>query len=316
MKLDPSHLHILSAVVDAGSLTGGAAALGKSQPSISRTLSNLEVRIGARLFKKGHRPLRPTELCLSLAEEGRGIAAAAERASLAIGAHVGGKAGTARVAGTPIFMDGVISAMIAGFQTAYPDIRIDQSYGYQADLMDQLTAGNIDLAICPMKPDQTSDAFLFEAILPGRNVIACSPTHPLSRKRSLKLTDVAPFPWIAPPARSPLYEDLCDVLKGIGITDFKISVSGGSLASIGNLMVGSNALTVLPYSVVYMQKHLGHLVALPIRIEHPARQLGFLRRSDRPERPAVRRFRNYLKQQFASFWHAIGERERNAIWRS
>lgn len=316
MKIDPSHLEILSAVVTAGGLTEGAAALGKSQPSVSRTISLLEARVGSRLFEKGRRPLRPTELCLALAAEGRDILDATERASQTIIKHTGGKSGTARVAGSPIFMDGVISNMIAGFQLAYPDVRIDQSYGYAAGLMEQLSAGNIDLAICPMKDNHVPPEYDFEAILPGRNVIACAPNHPLARKTSLKLEDIVAYPWIAPPPDSPLYEDLQKVLKGIGITDFKVSFSGGSLVSVMNVLKGSDSLTVLPYSVVFLQKHLKSLVALPIRIEHPERQLGLLRRIDRPERPAVLRFRKYIKQQFASLSHSIGEHERNTLWRN
>lgn len=315
MKINPSHLEILSAVVTAGGLTEGAAILGKSQPSISRTISMLESRIGSRLFEKGRRPLRPTELCLTLAAEGRDIIDATERASQAVTNYRGGKAGIARVAGTPIFMDGVISNMIAGFQIAFSDVRIDQTYGYTTGLMEQLTAGNIDLAICPMKYGAMHPDFSFETILPGRNVVACAPNHPLARKTSLRLKDIAPFPWIAPPADSPLYEDLQKVLKGIGISDFKVSFSGGSLVSVMNILKGSESLTVLPYSVVFLQKHLKSLVALPIRIEHPERQLGLLRRIDRPERPAVTRFRKHIKQQFASLSDSIREQERNMLWR-
>ena len=315
MKIDPNHLEILSAVVSAGGLTEGAAVLGKSQPSVSRTISMLEARIGSRLFEKGRRPLRPTELCLTLAAEGRDIFDATERASQAVIKYAGGKSGTARVAGSPIFMDGVISNMIAGFQVAFPDVRIDQSYGYASGLMEQLAAGNIDLAICPMKNDHVLPEYDFESILPGRNVIACAPNHPLARKTSLKLGDIVAYPWIAPPPDSPLYEDLQKVLKGIGITDFKVSFSGGSLVSVMNVLKGSDSLTVLPYSVVFLQKHLKSLIALPIRIEHPERQLGLLRRIDRPERPAVVRFRKYIKQEFASLSHTIGEQERNMLWR-
>jgi DNA-binding transcriptional LysR family regulator len=315
MKLDPGHLEILAAVVTAGGLTEGAAAIGKSQPSVSRTISMLEARVATNLFEKGRRPLRPTDLCLTLAAEGRIISESAERASHAIDTYTGGRSGAARVSGTPVFMDGVISNMIAEFQTAFPAVRIDQSYGYPAELMEQLTAGSIDLGICPMNPNQVPGEFVFETILPGRNVIACAPNHPLARKSSLKLADIAAYPWIAPQAGSPLYEDLRNVLKEIGMNNFKVSFSGGSLISIMNVLTGSDALTVLPYSVVFMQKHFRNLVALPIRIKHPDRELGLLRRKDRSERPAVLRFRTHLKQQFVSLSHTIGKQERNSLWR-
>lgn len=55
MKIDSEHLEILAMIVDKGGLTEGAEALGKSQPSVSRTMALLEDRIGAPLFEPGRR---------------------------------------------------------------------------------------------------------------------------------------------------------------------------------------------------------------------------------------------------------------------
>lgn len=71
MKLDPRHLEILAAIVEAGGLTEGAALLGKSQPSVSRSVALLEDRVGEPLFLPTRRPLQPTELGLALAQEGQ-----------------------------------------------------------------------------------------------------------------------------------------------------------------------------------------------------------------------------------------------------
>ena len=80
MKIDPRHLEILAAIVDGGGLTEGASALGKSQPSVSRSLTMLEQRLGVKLFEPNRRPLQPTEFCLSLAAEGRRILEAGQTA--------------------------------------------------------------------------------------------------------------------------------------------------------------------------------------------------------------------------------------------
>ena len=50
-------------------LTERVAALGRSQPSLSRSLAPLEARLGNPLFQPGRRPLPPTEPGLLLAEE-------------------------------------------------------------------------------------------------------------------------------------------------------------------------------------------------------------------------------------------------------
>lgn len=315
MRIDPNHLHMLAAIIDSGGLSEGAVALNKSQPSVSRSVAMLEKRLGSRLFEKGKRPLRPTELCHTLAEQGRIVGAAGVAAQTAVELYSGGKAGTARIAGTPIFMDGVIASMIAAFQTAFPEVTMHQSYGYLAELSDRLNAGGIDLAICPVNPNEVPDHLSFRPILRGRNVIACAPSHPLARQSAVKLADIAAYPWIAPPTESPLYADLKAALHSIGITDFRVSFTGGSLASILSVMAGSNSLTVLPYSVVFMQRASKTITALPVRLEHPERELGLLQHVDRPVRPAVQRFQKFLEAEFTGLAHRIDELGREDVWR-
>ncbi len=316
MKLDPRHIEILAAIVENGGLTEGAEALGKSQPSVSRSLSLLEARLGASLFEKGKRPLRPTEICISLAAEGRKIIEANRNASDLVEGFKSGKTGIVRVGGTPFFMDGVISGMIADFQMGYPDVRIDQSYDYLAELMRQLEAGSLDIAICPMNPQAIPSGFEFTAILPGRNVIACANTHPLVPKASVKLSDITPYSWITPPSDSPLYEDLRNVLTAIGVRDFKVRFTGGSLASVITILERSDALTVLPYSVVFTQRRQKTLAALPIKIGHPLRSLGLLWKLDNTHRPSVRRFRQFIEKEFATLSATIIKHEQNALWRA
>lgn len=314
MKIDPRHLEILAAIVDSGGLTEGAKMVGRAQPSVSRTLTMLENRIGAPLFEKNRRPLVPTELCLSLAAEGRRILAAGSTASAIVSTFKTGHRGIVRIGGTPVFMDGVIATIIAEYQKAYPHVRIEQSYGYANELMDQLVAGTLDVAICPLNAAAISRGFQFTAVLPGRNVIACGTHHPLLRKGSLRLSDIAPYPWISPPASSPLYEDMRHVLRDIGVNDFKISFSGGTLAATTAILANSDALTVLPYSVVFMARRQNALAALSIRIGHPERTLGVLTTQE-TERPTVRRFRRFVEAEFRSLSQIIQQHEQNTVWR-
>jgi DNA-binding transcriptional LysR family regulator len=93
MKIDPSHLEMLYAIVEKGGLSEGAEMLGKSQPSLSRSLSMLEERIGIALFEAGRRPLRPTELGRALAAEGAKIYQAGRSSSEILALYRDGKTG-------------------------------------------------------------------------------------------------------------------------------------------------------------------------------------------------------------------------------
>jgi DNA-binding transcriptional LysR family regulator len=125
-------------------------------------------------------------------------------------------------------------------------------------------------------------------------VIACRAGHPLTRVRAITLNDIAPYAWVAPPANSPLYRDLQRALKSIGQEDFRVNFSGGTLASMQSVLAGSDALTVLPYSVVFQSRRSVPLEALPLKIDHPDRQLGLLTVTDRQGPPAVRQFTSFL----------------------
>ncbi len=315
MKLDPRHLEMLAAVVDQGGVSAASRAIGKSQPSLSRSLTLLEKRVGRSLFVDKRRPLEPTDFCLKLAEEGRRIVQASRAASKIVTQYREGRSGVVRIAGTPFFMDGVVSGMIASFQTLQADIRIDQSYGYPQDIMAELRNRTLDLGIIPIRPSEVPDDMNFIQILKGRNVIACRVGHPLARKSVVKLKDIASYPWIAPPVDSPLYHDLRAVLDGIGVTHFKISFSGGTLSAVTNILSESDSLTVLPYSVVYRLRRQNRLAALSIRIGDPDRHLGILSLPNERLEPAALRLMNYIATEFQSLGEIIHRQEQNDLWR-
>lgn len=298
MKIDSEHLEILAAIVEKGGLTEGADALGKSQPSVSRSMSLLEDRIGFPLFEPGRRPLRPTELGADLARLGARIRSANQEAGQLVRLYRQGLAGRLRVGGSPVFMDGVVSTVIAEFQSRHGDVQIDQTYGYRDTLEAALRNGGLDLAILPMHLRQVPQDMAFTPILEGRNVIACRAGHPLTRTRGITLSDIAEYSWIAPPANSPLYRDLQEALRSIGQEDFRVTFSGGTLASMTSVLIGSDALTILPWSVVFVSRRTVPLEALPLKIQHPDRQLGLLTMTDRPGPPAVAQFAGFLVAEF------------------
>jgi DNA-binding transcriptional LysR family regulator len=298
MKIDSEHLEILALIVEKGGLTEGAEAMGKSQPSVSRTMALLEDRIGAPLFEPGKRPLRPTELGEHLARLGTRIHALNVEASRLVQSYRKGHTGRLRIAGTPIFMDGVVSTFIADFQTRHPEVQIAQSYGYFDQLAVSLRNGSLDMAIVPLHHGSVPSDMTCVPLLPGRNVIAARAGHPLTRKSTITLADIDPYPWIAPPADSPLYRDLQRALKSIGKEDFRVSFSGGTLASIISILGGSDSLTVLPYSVVFLTRKFSGLEALRLKIEHPDRQLGMLTFNGATHPPAQRQFAGFLRDEF------------------
>ena len=196
-------------------------------------------------------------------------------------------------------MDGVISTMVADFHTHEPDVQIDQSYGYLDELLTQQRNGALDLAIAPLNASMAPKDMEFTPVLAGRNVVACRASHPLIRRSAITMDDIRPYQWISPPENSPLYLDLQLALRSIGQENFRVNFSGGSLASILSVLVGSDSLTVLPYSVVFRSRKTMGIDALPVKIEHPARRLGIIRPKDRQGPPWAAQFASFLTSELA-----------------
>jgi len=314
MKLDERHLIQLAAVVQAGGVTEGAALLGLSQPAVSRTLTMLEKRLGEPLFVRGRRPLQPTPFGRALATHGQTMLTASRKASELLDTFREGGSGVVRVGGTQFFTDGLVTAMVAEFQNAHPDVRVDQSYGYFADLRAALTTDRIDLAICPIDLLDEGSGLAFEELLPGRNVVACAPTHPLLLQRRPPIGALLDYPWVAPPPNSPLMADLRSLLLSLGEMEPKIRYAGGSLISTLTYVQATNTLTILPHGVVFGLRHVGTVAALPFKVPHPERALGLLRVKGTSLSPAVEAFARHVTESFAALRHLIKRHEERVVW--
>lgn len=314
MKIDEKHLAQLAAVVETGSVTDAARQLGLSQPALSRTLSMLEKRLGEPLFQQGRRPLRPTTIGLQLAEHGRIIFEASRKASETVRSYRAGSVGTVRIAGVPFFMDAFISRMIGEFQVLQPDIRVDQSYGNLPELESGIASNRLDLAITPLGIVDAARGFAFTPILPGRNIVACRTGHPLLRKRRLSTQDLIDYPWIAPLPGSPLLADLHAILLSIGMSEINVRYSGGSLLSVFNYLEETDALTVLPHSVVFAHRKDRNVTVLPVEIPQPARTLGIMRLSDAPRLPAADGLAQHITARFDDLRQLIKRHENSIVW--
>lgn len=314
MKLPEKQLAHLAAVIEGGGVTEGAALVGLSQPALSRSLADLERRVGAPLFERGRRPLRPTAFGRMLGAQGSAVLDAARRAGELAETWRRGGAGAVRLGGVPFFLDAMISGMLADWSLERPDARIIQSYGYFPEFRPALLEGRIDLAICPMGKGAPGDGLRFAELLPAQNVVACRAGHPLVRERIRSGVDLLGYTWIAPSPGSPLLGDLHAILAAIGMTEVRVSYEGGSLAAVLNWLESTDALTILPHSVVFAHRAQRQVVALPFEIPQPDRALGILTHATAPLPPATADLAAYLKRRFQDMRHLIKRHESAVIW--
>lgn len=119
------HLELLHAILMAGGVSGGARALGISQPAASRALAAMERTLGFALFQRLAGRLVPTPEAEALAPEAARAVAALEAARRMAAGLRAGRGAVLRVAATPALALDVLPRAIAATRRAEPDLACD-----------------------------------------------------------------------------------------------------------------------------------------------------------------------------------------------
>ncbi len=295
MEIDPKHLATLHVIRERGGLTAAANILGTSQPALSRLVSDLEIRLGAPLFDRTARPWRMTTLGESLASQGSAVRVALHRASDAVDQFKGGTEGLIKLGGTPYLSEAVLPPLIASFQLTRPDVRIDQSHAYTAQLLRRLRRREIDLVVAPVDTMDITQGLHSRRLLAAKNIVTCRQQHPLTQLKKVRKHDLLDYRWIAPPADSPLAADMRNVINRISDREVRTAFSGGSLSSVVQVLEQSDFLAVLPQYV--LKKIIGRygVTSLNIKLLTPTRSVAIITNEDDVRSNLLNEFLDYVE---------------------
>jgi DNA-binding transcriptional LysR family regulator len=118
-------MEVFRLIMEKGSITGAAAALGVSQPSVSKTLQQAEERLGFKLFTRQRKRLIPTTEADTLFPETLGAFAAIEVVQRLAGDLRTGRSGLLRIAVTPTLAHGLAPRAVALFCGERPKAKVD-----------------------------------------------------------------------------------------------------------------------------------------------------------------------------------------------
>ena len=201
--LDLHRARTFAAVVDHGSVSAAADALGYTQSAVSQQLSTLERDIGLTLVDRGRRPLRPTPAGAELLPEVLALLTRASAADAAIDDIRGLRRGRVELATFASALASLLPPVIAEFRARHPRVTVGLADAETEAAIGALHAGTADLALIHLMPGQEveADGALVRAALGDDALHAVLPKgHRLSRRSVLRLQDLAAEPLIVPGA--------------------------------------------------------------------------------------------------------------------
>ncbi|MBK1890114.1 CysB family HTH-type transcriptional regulator [Undibacterium sp. 14-3-2] len=177
-------------------LTEVANVLFTSQPGVSRQIRELEEELGVDIFERNGKRLT------GLTEPGKGILPIIERLLLeAENLHQAGSEysdqtkGTLAIATTHTQARYVLPKVVQQFRRAFPEVRIALQQSSPEHIAEWVMSGKADIGIATEGLSQFKDLVSFPCY-EWNHVIVVPEGHPLLRKETLTLEDLANYPLI------------------------------------------------------------------------------------------------------------------------
>jgi DNA-binding transcriptional LysR family regulator len=201
--LDVKRLQVLREVAARGSFSSAAEALGYSQPAISQQITALERETGTTLVARNARGVRLTDAGRALVEHSGAILARVAAAEQELEAIAGLRGGRVRLASFPTAGSTLVPLAIARFSRQHPAVELSLVEAEPEAAIPPLKSGQLDVALTFRYSTLSSSDYesMHEDVdilhlLDDPMYVALPAEHPLARRRTIRLADLAGEAWV------------------------------------------------------------------------------------------------------------------------
>ena len=291
--MDWNQLEYFKAVAQIGNVTQAAEKLMISQSALSRSIANLERELGFPLFNRCGKNIE-------INANGQFFLTYVERALQEI--NLGRKiiedslnpgVGNISFAFLRSLGANVVPELLMQFRNLAPQIHFKLYENSTAFLLEQLSAGNFDLCLCPAMAakENVEWAFLFSEEI----YVAVPKNHRLAARRKVQLQEIANEPIITLKDTYGLRILIDRFFKDIGIEPL-IAFEGEEIMTLAGLVAAELGVALIPRIVGINQLDI---VLLPIAEPKHVREIGLAWNKKRYLSHSASRFKNFIIDYFA-----------------
>ncbi|QPF90194.1 LysR family transcriptional regulator [Bradyrhizobium commune] len=280
-------LHVLMAVVQAGSMGKAALMLDTTQPNVSRAIAELERTFGVRLLDRHRRGIEPTECGRALLDCGTAVFDELRRGVKSIEFLADPTAGEVRIGSTAFLAASLVSALVDRLSRRHPRIKFQLVTGYIEALHRDLSERKVDLLFVRSGGPIADERLHFEFLFEERYVVAAGAKNPWTRRRKIQLPDLADERWVLPPRESVIGSIITHAFLARGLEYPRATVVTDSPHMRVSLLETGRFITVFPASALKFLTRGAALKVLPVELPAARRPNGMVTVRDRAVSPLV-----------------------------
>ncbi len=258
--MDIHQLETFLAVVDEGSFSGAAKALGRTQPAISQVIGRLEDEIGQRLFERPARRGGLTDAGKALVEYAQRLITVRQQARVALEDVRALRAGRLAVAANELTCLYLLP-VLDEFRRLYPGVSVT----VQRSLASRVPAGvldyGVDLGVVtyqPLEPGLKSVVVYRDEL-----VFVVPPSHPLARRAQVSISMLGSESFVAHHVASPYRGLVLDTFRKHRVT-LHMPVEMPTIDAIKRFVALGQGVALLPGISVEAELRRGELVRVPV----------------------------------------------------
>ena len=279
-RLRYKHLLLIISVHDLGNLHEAAQSFNMTQPAVTRMLHEIENTFGFPLFERLPRGMRPTALGTEAVHFARTALAELERFVGDLSRKQGGGYGQLFIGAIMGAVPGLVANAMAEIKSRKPLLMIRVMGEISDQIVVLLEQRKIELAIGRFSMLLHHNLFDFEALGNEILCVVVRKGHSLASHDQLSLKELCDWPWVLQTLTSPARQIVEAEFERANVKTPSNLVECGSIFANLLLVEQTDAITVLPESVLRDHLKTGLVVELPLSIGKTLPPFGILTRKD------------------------------------
>ena len=289
-------LHVLMAVVQAGSMNKAAVLLKTGQSAISRSIAELEHSVGVRLLDRNPQGVEPTRYGRALLDGGAAAFDDLRQALKNIEFLADPTAGEVRIGSSALLAASFVSAVVERLSRRYPRIVFHLVTGHVETLHRELSERNVDLLIARRFGPLADERLDFEFLFDDSYVVTAGVHHPCVRRRKIELAELVSEAWVLPPPGSVIASVVMEAFRARGLDYPRTTVVTESSEVRTSLLATGRFVTIFPASALKFSPRSLEVKVLPVELPMARLPNGIVVPKTRALSPVAQLFINCARE--------------------
>jgi DNA-binding transcriptional LysR family regulator len=264
----------LNHIVELESYSAAAKYLGLSQPTLHRSIKDLEHLCEQSLFQRLPSGVEPTWRAKQLRRYGSLFFTELQQAIEEMHEFNGQVNGSLRIGSLPLARSEIVPLSVLKLISEYSEARISIVDGPYREQFNSLQHGQLDVIVGALRLPLPNQDIIQTQLFKNQLSIVVKATHPLATRQVISTSELQQLNWIAPAESTPARHVFSQIFVSRGVTPPSHVIECSSLVAVRGILLNSERAALLPAKQVEIEVKAGLLVVCPFILPDTDREIG------------------------------------------